>query len=145
MFKQIALVFCALIGISVSASAWTNCPPASLPANPSPVAVGKSSCIVEADWVQLTLNEKWTRKVKLEAGQSYWFSGSKCARASSMASEVRDEQNNVVKSDSGSSIGYCFRAPITGTYTLSYWVTRLNGSYSFAITSGCLSKSSCKP
>jgi hypothetical protein len=100
---------------------------------------------VEADWVQLGLNENWAREVKLESGQSYWFSASKCARASSIAGEVRNDQNKIIKAGGGSSVAFCFRVPKTGTYKLIYRVTRLNGSYTFAITSACLSRSDCKP
>ncbi len=146
MFQKVLFVCFLVVAMAGSAMAWTNCPPASLPSNPNPVVIGgSSSCIIEADWVHLGLQESWSREVKLESGQSYWFSASKCARAYSIAGEVKDDEGKVLKSDSGSNVAFCFQAPKTGIYKVSYRVTELNGSYSFAITNACLSRSNCKP
>lgn len=144
LLVSFAIMFAVMLLSVGTVIAWTNCPPAELPANPQ-VVTGQTQCIVQSDWSQLGLNEAWSREVKLESGQSYWFSASKCARAYSVAGEVRDDQGRVLKSDSGSSVGFCFRPPKTGTYKVSYRVTGLNSSYSYAITTACLAKSNCKP
>lgn len=137
-------MFFCLICVS-AVLAWTNCPPASLSTNPAPIVSGGTpSCIVEADWVELNLNKNWSRNVTMEAGKSYWFTASKCARAKSIKGEIIDSSGKVLKSDSGSEVAMCFRAPTTGKYTVRYRVTALYG-YSFAITNACLSRSNCKP
>ncbi len=146
MIKK-AVLSCFFVILSASAClAWTSCPPPSLQDNPSPIISGnRNSCIIEANWIQLNLNEEWSKKVALEEGQVYWFSASKCARAHAIAGEVKDEQGNVLKSSNGSNACFCFRAPKTGYYTVGYRVTELNGSNSSAITSCCLSRSNCSP
>lgn len=142
-------LFFSILGISVLFMmpvllGWTNCPPAPLSSNPQPVIIGgQSRCIVEADWVHLGLNESWSKKVQLKGGQSYWFSASKCARAYGVAGEVRDSEGKVIKSNSGSEVSFCFQAPKDGRYTVSYRVTGLRGSYTYAITNACLSESDC--
>lgn len=141
-------LFLLIFSLQSSLFAWTNCPPADLAPNPRPIIVeGKksSSCIVEADWVELKLNESWSRKINLTGGKTYWFSASKCARAYSLSAKVNDDKENQIASDSGSKISFCFKAPKTGIYTISYNVTGLNGSYSYAITQACLSESNCRP
>lgn len=146
MFRKVLFVCFLVVVMAGVALAWTNCPPAALPSNPKPVVVGGgSACIAEASWVQLNLNENWTRQVELEGGKSYWFAASKCARAYSLAGEVKDSKGVVLKSGSGPSVGFCFRAPKTGVYSISYRVTGLKGMYSFAITNACLSMSNCSP
>lgn len=145
MFQKLFFACFFVFALTSVLFAQTNCPPATLQSNPQPVTGGGSSCIAEADWVNLDLNETWSRKVHLKGGQSYWFAASKCARAYSIAGEVKDDRGNILKSDRGSSVGFCFRAPMTGTYTVSYRVTELRGSYSFAITNACLSVSNCSP
>jgi len=138
------LFFCLLVlFLAPVLFAATNCPPAALAPNPKPITVGSSPCIVNADWVRLGLNESWSRRVQLKADQSYWFSASKCARAYSLAGEVKDVQGKVIKSGSGSEISFCFKAPEDGSYNVSYRVTGLNRSYTYAITSACLSESDC--
>lgn len=147
MIRKLLLV-CFLALIPASLFAWTNCPPATLAPNPGPVAVGsgeESPCIVKANWVELGLNESWSREVQLNGGQSYWFAVSKCARAYSVAGEVRDDEGEIIESGRGSGFAFCFKAPKTGIYTVSYRVTGLNGNYSFAITNACLSESKCTP
>ncbi len=142
-----AFLICTLVLVLAPASyAWNTCPPEDRPSNPKPVAVGKgSACIVSADGVSLNLNEAWSRTVQLKGGQNYWFSASKCARGRSLAGEIRDNQGTLVGSDSGSSIGFCFKAPKTGSYTARYSVTGLNSSYSYAVTDACLEESNCTP
>jgi len=138
------LFFCLLVlFLAPALFAGTNCPPATLAPNPKPIAVGSSPCLVEADWVNLGLNEVWSKRVHLKGGQSYWFSVSKCARAYAIAGGVQDAQGKVIKFDSGSEISFCFKAPEDGSYNVSYRVTGLNRSYSYAITSACLSESNC--
>lgn|GEM_PF-1862599 len=138
----IVIAFCFAANLALAG----NCPPGSLVVNPSPVVVGGGAekCIIEASWVELNLNQAWSRNVKLKAG-SYWFSASKCARGRMLSAEVKDKNNNIIKSDSGSKIGFCFTVPVDGKYKISYKVIELNSSYSYAITSACLSHSSCTP
>lgn len=144
MLRKFFLACVVVLTMTSIVYAWTNCPPGSLASNPMPI-VGGESCIVEADWEQMNLNEVWSRQVTMQAGQSYWFTASKCARASSIAGDVKDDHGKVLKSDSGSDVGFCFQAPKTGAYTVSYHLTGLNGSYSYAITKACLEKSNCIP
>lgn len=146
MIRKLLLV-CFLVLIPVSLFASTNCPPATLIPNPQPVVGSgeESSCIVNADWVKLGLNKSWSKEVQLNGGQSYWFAVSKCARAYSVAGEVRDDEGKIIESGEGSGFAFCFKAPKTGIYTVSYRVTGLNGYYSFAITNACLSESKCTP
>jgi len=143
MLKKFSLAYFIVLTL-VSIVYAGNCPPGSLVINPNPIA-GGGSCIIEADSEWLNLNEVWSRQVNLQAGQSYWFTASKCARAYTVAGEVKDELGKVLKSDSGSVVSFCFQAPKTGMYTVSYRVTSLKGSYSYAVTKACLEKSNCKP
>jgi hypothetical protein len=144
--KHWFFVFMFVLSIPVLALAYTNCPPADLSPNPAPVVKGGSSpCIAKTDHAELKLNQSWAEKVSLTAGKSYWYSATKCARASSLKAEVLDGNGNVIKSDSGARASFCFSVPKTGAYTIKHTVTGLNGSYNFAITQSCLSESKCSP
>jgi hypothetical protein len=145
MILVCSFIFIAMTIMTTGAFATTNCPPASLAPNPSPVVKGSGTgaCIASANWVELKLNESWTKQVNLKGGRGYWFSASKCARARSISGEIRDASGKVLKSGSGAGFGFCFKPPKDGTYSVTYKVTGLNGSYSFAITNACLSESNC--
>jgi len=143
MLKKLVIAGFLFFCLITTLYAWTNCPPADLSPNPMPIVVGQEKCLIKADWVNLSLNESWSRRVQLVAGKSYWFSATKCARGYRLAGQVKDDRGKVIKSASGSRIEFCFKAPTSGSYVVSYTVTELNGSYTFAITQACLSESNC--
>lgn len=140
------LVVAGLSALLCSAALITATPTRAQSCHPAPlvrdtaVRAGTTLVRVAGDYER---GEKGSRRVRLTAGQSYWFAASGCPRTGDVDMTVVGPDGNVVMQRIGHEVGSCLKADKTGDYTFIVSPKTLRGGYTWGSIAAEASPSDC--